>query len=79
MAIATSLEQAPTLEVSPTQELVIPASVLEKLGIQPGQRFVVLAYQHFIQLVPLISREEARGSMPGLDTTVDREDDENRV
>lgn len=76
MTIAKPLEKTPTFEVSPEQELVIPASVLAELGFEPGQKFVALSFQGSIRLIPLVSHEEAFGSMPGLDTTVNRDDDE---
>jgi hypothetical protein len=79
MANAAPSQQTLTLEMSPEQELVVPASVLAGLGFKPGQKFVALAFQGSIRLIPLVSAEEARGSMPGLDTTIDREDDEERV
>ena len=76
MAISESIERTPTFEVSPDRELTIPASVLAKMGVQPGQKYVALTYNGTIRLIPLVSADEARGSMPGLDTTVDRDDEE---
>ena len=78
MAILESLKRTPTLEVSSGQDLVIPASVLEDLGFKPGQKFVALSFQGSIRLIPLVSHEEAFGSMPGLDSIVDPEDEEHQ-
>lgn len=72
MANAKLLERAPTFEISPEQELIIPASVLAELGFEPGQKFVALAFQGSIRLIPLVTHEQARGSMPGLDQLVQR-------
>jgi hypothetical protein len=79
MAISEAMERTPTFEVSPERELTIPASVLAKMGVLPGQKYVALTNNGTIRLIPLISAEEAHGSMPGLDTTIDREDDEERI
>jgi hypothetical protein len=77
--MANTASLIPTLEVSSEQEIVIPASVLAGLGFKPGQKFVALAFQDSIRLIPLVSAEEARGAMPGLDAIGDSEDDEERV
>jgi hypothetical protein len=74
MADVRSLERSPTLEISREQELIIPASVLAELGFKPGQKSVVLQFQDSIRLIPLVSHAEARGSMPGLDATLDHEE-----
>ena len=72
MANAELLEQTHTLEVSPTQELTISAPFLKGLGFKPGQKFVAIAFQGSIQLIPVVTHEEARGSMPGVDILVER-------
>lgn len=72
MANAELLDQTHTLEVSPAQELTISAPILKKLGFKPGQKFVALAFQGSIQLIPLVTHEEARGSVPGIDMLVER-------
>jgi hypothetical protein len=69
-------EPTPMFEVSPSQGLTIPASVLAKYGIQPGQKLMIIKYHGLLHLMPVISPEEALGSMPGLDTTIACEDDE---
>jgi hypothetical protein len=78
MANAKLLERTPTFEVSPEQELTIPAPILAELGFEPGQKFVALAFQGSIRLIPLVTHEQARGSMPGLDELVRRIDGEEQ-
>jgi hypothetical protein len=78
MAIAKLLERTQTFEVSPEQGLTIPTSVLAKMGFEPGQKFVALVFQDSIRLIPLVTHEEARGSMPGLDKLVDSLADEEQ-
>lgn len=61
--------------VSPKYQVVIPKAIREVLGIRPGQKVQVLAYENRIVLIPLQSIEEARGFLRGIDTTVEREGD----
>ena len=64
-----------TLTVSPKFQVVIPKAIREALAIQPGQKVQALRYGNRIELIPIRSMEEARGFLPGLDTTVEREPD----
>ena len=61
--------------VSPKYQVVIPKTVREKVGVTPGQRLQVLAYDDRIELVPIRSLKKLRGYLKGIDTTVPREDD----
>jgi AbrB family looped-hinge helix DNA binding protein len=61
--------------VSPKYQIVIPQKVREMLGVKTGQKMVVLAYDDRIILIPARPIHEARGSLKGMDTTVDREED----
>ena len=67
-----------TVTVSPKYQVVIPQKVRELLGVKTGQKIVVLAYDNRIVLIPARPIQEARGSLKGMDTMVDRED-EDRV
>ncbi len=64
-----------TVTVSPKYQVVIPQRIREALGLVPGQKIQVIAYNNRIELIPLRSIDEARGFLRGIDTTVDREDD----
>lgn len=64
-----------TVTVSPKFQVVIPKVIREAMAIMPGQKVQVVRYQNRIELIPIKSIESARGFLPGIDTTVEREDD----
>ena len=61
--------------VSPKFQVVIPKAVRERLGLTPGQRLQVLAYDDRIELIPVRPIGKLRGFLKGIDTSVPREDD----
>ncbi len=61
--------------VSPKYQVVIPKKVREKTGIKPGQKVQVIPYMGRIELIPVQNIKEARGSLKGIDTNVEREED----
>jgi len=63
------------VSVSPKFQIVIPKVVREALNIQPGQKMQVIQYQNRIVLVPVRPIKTARGFLPGIDTTIEREED----
>jgi AbrB family looped-hinge helix DNA binding protein len=64
-----------TVTISPKFQVVIPRKVREALGLRPGQKVAVLQLGDCIEIVPLRAMKQLRGSLKGIDTTVDREDD----
>jgi AbrB family looped-hinge helix DNA binding protein len=64
-----------TVTLSPKFQVVIPKPVREKLGLSPGQRIQVVAYDGRIELIPLRPIKEMRGFLKGIDTSVEREAD----
>jgi AbrB family looped-hinge helix DNA binding protein len=64
-----------TVTVSPKYQIVIPKQIREQLGLAPGQKVVAIAHRGRIELVPLRPIEQLRGSLPGIDTTVPRDED----
>ncbi len=64
-----------TLTVSPKFQVVIPKALREALEIKPGQKLHAVRYGNRIELIPVRPLSEARGFLPGLDTTVEREPD----
>ncbi|MBC8255139.1 MAG: AbrB/MazE/SpoVT family DNA-binding domain-containing protein [Ardenticatenia bacterium] len=64
-----------TVTVSPKFQIVIPRSVRQSLGIQPGQKVQVIQYENHIELIPVRPVAETRGFLKGINTTVEREDD----
>jgi len=65
----------PKLTISPKYQVVIPKAIRQQLGLKPGQQVEVISYGDRIVLVPVRPMSELRGSMPGLDTAVEREGD----
>jgi AbrB family looped-hinge helix DNA binding protein len=64
-----------TVKVSPKFQVVIPRSLRELLGIQPGQRIEVLVYENRIEFIPLKPMKQMRGFLKGIDTRVERDAD----
>ena len=62
--------------VSPKYQIVIPQAVREALGVKPGQKLRVLAYNRRIVLIPDRPIEEAQGWLKGIDTDVQREEED---
>ena len=50
--------------------------VREQLDIRSGQKMTVIAYNDRIVLIPERPIRDARGSLPGLDTTIERDENE---
>jgi len=67
-----------SVTVSPKFQVVIPQKVREMLGVKAGQKMTVLAYDNRIVLIPTRPIQEARGSLKGMDTNVER-DEEDRI
>jgi len=60
--------------VSSKFQIVIPREVRESMDIQPGTRVQVLQYENRIELIPLRDPKSLRGFIKGIDTEVDRQD-----
>lgn len=61
--------------VSPKYQVVIPKEVRESMNIKPGERFQVFQFEGRIEFVPVRPIQEHRGSLRGIDTRVEREED----
>ena len=64
-----------TVTVSPKYQVVIPQEVREALGIRPGQKVQVLAYEGRVEFIPLRKLKKMRGFLRGIDTSVPRDED----
>jgi AbrB family looped-hinge helix DNA binding protein len=64
-----------TVTISSKYQVVIPQSVREKLGVQPGQKVKMILYENRVELIPIKPVREVRGFLKGIDTTVKRESD----
>lgn len=65
----------PTVTVSPKFQVVIPKGIRDHLGLKPGQKLHVMAYEGRIEFVPLRSPREMRGYLKGMKRDFDREAD----
>lgn len=67
-----------SVTVSPKFQVVIPQKVREALHVKPGQKMRALAYDNQLIFIPIRPIRESRGSLKGIDTTIER-DEEDRV
>jgi len=68
-----------SVTVSPKFQVVIPQRVRNSLNIQPGQKMQVIEYGKNIVLIPVRPIQEARGSVPGIDTDPHREKEDRQL
>lgn len=61
--------------VSTKYQVVIPRAARQQLRIQPGLKMQVILYDDRVVLVPVRPITEARGSLKGIDTNVQREEE----
>ena len=66
------------ITVSPKFQVVIPQKVREMLHVKPGQKMRAIAYDDKIIQIPVRPIKEARGSLKGMSSDVQREE-EDRV
>ena len=67
------------ITVSTKFQVVIPLKVRKMPGIQRGQKMQVIAYDNRVVLIPMRPIQEARGSLKGMDTNVQREDEDRKI
>ncbi len=67
------------ITVSSKFQVVIPRKVRERLKIQRGQKLQVIAYDNRVVLIPMRPIQEARGSLKGMDTNVQREEEDREL
>lgn len=67
-----------TVTISPKFQVVIPKIIREQLKLVVGQKVQAIAYAGRIELIPVVPAKELRGMLRGLDTGLERED-EDRV
>ena len=64
-----------TLTISPKFQVVIPKKIRESLCLKPGQKMQAFQFDGRIELIPVIDIREARGFLPGIETSVPRDND----
>ena len=73
---AIDTETMETVKVSPKFQVVIPRKVREQLNVRAGQEVQVSLYEDRIEFIPLKPMKQMRGFLKGIDTTVEREKDQ---
>lgn len=64
-----------TVTLSPEFQVVIPQAIREALHLTAGEKLRVLRYAGRVEFIPIRPVQELRGSLRGLDTTIERESD----
>ena len=62
-----------TVTVSPKYQVVIPQDAREALGIEPGQKIEVMAYEGRLEFILVGKAKKMRGFLRGIDTLVPRD------
>ena len=65
----------PAVTLSPKYQVVIPREIREKLGLKPGQKLEVMAFEGRIELIPVRPIGELRGFLKGKIPPFEREED----
>ncbi|MCP5181946.1 MAG: AbrB/MazE/SpoVT family DNA-binding domain-containing protein [Pseudomonadales bacterium] len=64
-----------TVTVSSKYQVVIPLEARQALGIQPGQKIEVIAYDGRLEFILVDKPKTLRGFLRGIDTAVPRDKD----
>ena len=64
--------------ISSQYRIAIPREIREQFDLKPGQKVVFISGQHSIRLEIIRPIKESRGSLKGIDTRIER-DEEDRV
>ena len=64
-----------TVTVSPKFQVVIPLAARQALGIQPGQKIEVIAYEGRLEFILIDKPRKMRGFLRGIDPAVTRDAD----
>jgi AbrB family looped-hinge helix DNA binding protein len=67
-----------SVTISPKFQVVIPLKVRRQIGLTPGQKMHVIAYDDKVVFIPMRPIREARGALKGMNTDIQREE-EDRV
>ncbi len=65
-----------SVTVSTKFQVVIPLRIRQMLHIKSGQKMQVIAYNNRVVMIPVRPIQEARGSLKGMDTTIERDEED---
>ena len=64
-----------TVTLSAKYQVVVPQVIRDGMALRPGDRLRVFRYGDRVELVPVRPMQCLRGSLPGLDTSMERDED----
>jgi AbrB family looped-hinge helix DNA binding protein len=62
--------------ISSKYQVVIPREIREKFKLEPGQKIMFIPYNKTLRVVIIPPIEKARGLLKGIDTDVQREEED---
>jgi AbrB family looped-hinge helix DNA binding protein len=62
--------------ISTKFQVVIPREVREQFGLKPGQKVVFIPHKKTLRMVVVPAIEAAEGFLPGINTDVEREEED---
>ncbi len=62
--------------ISSKYQVVIPREIREQFGLKPGQKVVFIPYKKSLRVIIVPPIEEAYGFLKGIDTHVEREEED---
>ena len=62
--------------ISSKFQVVIPLKIRERYNLKPGYKVVFIPFENTLRVVFAPPVEQARGIFPGIDTSVDREEED---
>ncbi len=65
-----------TATISSKYQVVIPREIREKFKLKPGQKIMFIPYNTTLRVVIIPPIEKARGLLKGIDTEVQREEED---
>jgi AbrB family looped-hinge helix DNA binding protein len=72
------MDKSVSATISARFRIVIPREIRAQFNIKPGQKVVFIPYRKTLRLLIVPSIEEAYGFLAGMDTSVER-DEEDRL
>jgi bifunctional DNA-binding transcriptional regulator/antitoxin component of YhaV-PrlF toxin-antitoxin module len=65
-----------TVTLTSEYQVNFPKEIFEPIGFKAGTSFEVIMYDNMIQLVPIRPMSSLRGMLKGIDTTIEREEED---
>jgi len=62
--------------ISSKYQVVIPRAVREQFNLKPGQKIMFIPFNNILHVVVVPSIKQARGMLKGIDTEVQREEED---